>query len=223
MIKIVTIIFTLLLSQMASGAERYLSGIPVPLRAEPDRSSRLLQLLPAGEYVSLGNESKNGFTLITTNSGVRGWVTSRYLTKRSPLPATAKSSQIESNQKQMKIKLENSRLKTRITSIQQEKRILESEIQKLKESSHRANQEVDTIRDISESALEMENENHLLRDQVRVQKRDLEALQQENKALQDRKDRDWFLVGSMVSILALLIGFSISRMRGGNNRGRARI
>ena len=219
MIKTITIILSLLCSQIVVGAERYVSGIPVPLRAEPDTSSRqILQMLSAGERVSLNNKSKNGFTLVTTASGTQGWIPGRYLTKRPSISSTAKTLPTKNSQQQMQMELENSRLKKRITSIQQEKNILESEIRKLKESSQRANQKVDTIRDASENALEMENQNHLLRDQVRVQKQKLEALQQENEALQDRKDRDWFMVGALVAFLALLTGFFLSRVRNSNIR-----
>ncbi len=208
----------------ASAAERYISGIPIPLRAEPDSSNRqIIQLLSVGDSVSLNNSSKNGFSSVTTTAGKRGWIPSRYLSKTPPLTSTAGSQPVNGraaadNQKQVQIKLENSRLKSRVASIKQEKQILESEIQKLKEVARKATQEVEAIRGVSGNALELENQNHVLRDQVRVQKRELDALQQENGALQDRKDRDWFLVGVLVTFLALLTGFLLSRVRSSNVR-----
>lgn len=211
----------LLAAQLAGAVDSYISGIPIPLRAEPDPSNRkILQLLTAGEKVSLSNKNKNEFTLITTSSGTRGWIPSRYLTKTPPLTVAAEKQ--SNGKRQVKVELENSRLKSTVASIKQEKQILEDEIQMLNESARKANQEVKAIRGASGNALELENQNYVLKDQVRIQKRNLEALQQENEALQDRKDRDWFLVGALVAFLALLTGFFLSRMRGRNSNIRRR-
>ena len=205
----------------AHAAEWYIAGAPIPLRAEPDPSNRqILQLLSAGDSVTLSNKSRNGFSLVTTPSGGKGWIPSRYLTNKPLQPSLSSN---PSGKQQVQIELENSRLKSRISSIRQEKQILEAETQKLREQFRKANQELSAIRNASGNVLELENQHYLLKDQVRVQKRDLEALQQENEALQDRKDRDWFLVGALVAFLALLTGFFLSRMRNSNIRNRTRI
>ncbi len=204
-----------------NAAEWYVAGAPIPLRAEPDPSNRqILQLLSAGDRVTLNNKSRNGFSLVTTPSGGKGWIPSRYLTNK---PLQSPASTPSSGKERVQIELENSRLKSQISSIRQERQILESETQKLREQFRKANQELSAIRSASGNVLELENQHHLLKDQVRVQKRDLEALQQENEALQDRKDRDWFLVGALVAFLALLTGFFLSRLRNGNIRNRSPI
>ncbi len=205
----------------AAGAEWYVAGAPIPLRAEPDPSNRqILQLLSAGDPVTLSNKSRDGFSLVTTPSGSKGWIPSRYLTNKPLQPSTSAPF---GGKARLQIELENSRLKSRISSIQQEKQILESETQKLRTQFRKANQELSAIRSASGNVLELENQNYLLKDQVRVQKRELEVLQQENEALQDRKDRDWFLVGALVAFLALVTGFFLSRVRSNNIRNRTRI
>ncbi len=209
----------LLLPSLVAAAERFVSGIPIPLRAEPDSANRkILQLLPVGEQVKLGKEKKNGFSQVTTQSGISGWIPTRYLTEKSPIAGGKGGAQ-----KQVQYELEINRLKSTISSMQQEKQIIEAETQKLKENIHRANLEVDTIRDVSSSALELEQQNEQLRNQLRSQQRELELLQQENAALQDRKGRNAFMVGALVVLFSLFSGFFLARLRSGGNRSSNRI
>lgn len=209
----------LLLPSLVVAAERFISGIPIPLRAEPDSANRkILQLLPVGESVKLGKEKKNGFSQVTTQSGINGWIPSRYLTDNSPIAAGKGGTQ-----KQVQYELEINRLKSTISSMQQEKQIIEAETQKLKENIHRANLEADTIRDVSSSALALEQQNEQLHNQLRSQQHELELLQQENAALQDRKGRNFFMVGALVVLFSLFSGFFLARLRAGGNRNSNRI
>lgn len=213
------LLILLLLATGAEAAQRYVAGIPIPLRAEPDSANRkILQLLPVGEQVKLGKGKKNGFTQITTQSGISGWIPTRYLSEKSPITAGEGSAQ-----KQVQYELEINRLKSTISSMQQEKQIMEAESQQLKENIHRANLEVNTIRDVSSSALELEQQNEKLRNQLRSQQRELEILQQENLALQDRKGRDAFMVGALVVLFSLFSGFFLARLRSGGSRNSHRI
>ena len=218
--RLLPLLITLLLTlSVAEAAERYVSGIPIPLRAEPDTANRqILQLLPVGEAVKLGKKKKNSFTQVTTQSGISGWIPTRYLTEKSPVSATKGGAQ-----KQVQYTLEINRLKSTISSMQQEKQIIEAESQKLKENVHRANLEVDTIRDVNSSALELEQQNALLRNQIRTQKRELDVLEQANQALQDRKGRDSFMVGALVVLFSLFSGFFLARLRSGGGRNSNRI
>ncbi len=213
------LIALLLLGTTTQAAERYVAGIPIPLRAAPDATNRqILQLLPVGEQVKLGKEKKNGFSKIITHSGTEGWIPTRYLSEKSPV-TTSK----EGTQKQVQYELEINRLKSTISSMQQERQILETEAQKLKENIHRANLEVNTIRDVSSNALELEQQNEALHNQLRTQKRELEVLSQENAALQDRRERDWFMTGASVVLLSLFSGFFLARLRKGNHRDQRTI
>lgn len=214
------LLLTLLLFSLATEAtERYVNGIPIPLRAEPDSANRkILQLLPVGEKVILGKGKENGFSQITTQSGINGWIPTRYLSDSSPL-----ASGTEGVQKQVQYELEITRLKSTISSMQQEKQIMEAESQKLKENIRRANLEVNTIRDVSSSALELEQQNATLRNQLRSQQRELDILEQENAALQDRKGRDAFMVGALVVLFSLFSGFFLARLRNGASRNSNRI
>lgn len=210
----------LLTPTLVTAAERYISGIPIPLRAEPDPANRqILQLLPVGSKVVTDNKQKNSFSKITTDSGIHGWIPTRYLTENAPTTSAGSGTE----QKQVKYELEINRLKGTISSIQQERQIIEAEVQKLKEHIRRANLEVTTIRGVSSNALELEKENTRLRGERRTEQRKLEVLQQENVALQDRKERNWFLMGALVVLFSLLSGFFLSRLRGGGKRNHSRI
>ncbi len=209
-----------LLSISAQAAERFVAGIPIPLRAEADSTNRkILQLLPVGEKVTIGEKRQNGFTQITTDSGITGWIPTRYLSETPPIAPGSSSAA----QKQVQYELEINRLKSTVSSMQQERQILEAETQKLKESIHRAYQEVDTIRDVSSSALELEQQNTNLQNQLRTQRRQLEVLEQENAALRDRKERDWFMVGTLVTTLSIFSGFYLARSRRAQQRNTSRL
>ncbi|HIJ24486.1 MAG: TIGR04211 family SH3 domain-containing protein [Gammaproteobacteria bacterium] len=212
-IRLLSIFLLLLCSSLSQAAERYITGIPIPLRAEPDSANRqILQLLPVGEKVKLGKSQKNNFQRVTTQSGIQGWIPNRYLSETSPI-VSADSGTPGAPQKRVQYELEINRLNGIVSSMQQEKQIIESELQKLQEQVRRANIEVNTIRDVNASSIELENQNSLMRGALRTEKRKLAVLEQENVALQERKERDWFLLGALLVMVSLLSGFFLARVR----------
>ncbi len=196
----------------ANAKERYVTGIPVPLSVKPERASRKnLQLIPAGDQVTLTSaKSRNGFVQIITASGITGWLPERYLSKQ-PLHSFPSNQAKEMQQNRLQLELENSRLKKQLGSTKQEKSVLESELKEAAEHNRRQKQKLQSVRYANADALKTQTANHALRDRIRAQQRELEGFRQENNALKDRKERDWFLTGGGVAVIGILIGMLLSR------------
>ena len=73
--------------------------------------------------------------------------------------------------------------------------------------------ELDHIRKTAASAIAIESENkRLANDRVRLET-ELQAEQQENISLKDRRDREWFVRGAAVVIIGILIGLILPKVR----------
>ncbi len=211
------ILLGLVTTSPLTAAERYITGIPIPLRAEPDPANRkILQLLPIGEAVIVEKEVQEGFARVTTHSGISGWIPTRYLSDTSPLVKGGSGD----TQKLVQCELEVTSQKNTIRSLQQERSLLETDMERLKTSMQRANKEASSIRDVSSEALGLQQQNETLQTQVQRQIREIEMLQQEITTLRQRKERDWFIVGALVALTMLVVGFLLARSRRGNNHDR---
>ncbi|MBT3348609.1 MAG: TIGR04211 family SH3 domain-containing protein [Thiotrichales bacterium] len=214
------IITGLAISAETDVSSKYISGVPIPLRDKPDpKNSKIVQLLKVGETVTLTEKSEGMFSYITTKSNLSGWIPKRYLTSTSPFPEAISAPEDNSGNRALDIKgaLELERVKGENSAMQQEMRVLNAKIRDLIESSRLSVKEIEAIREISKDALKNKERDTKLQNKIRAQDRELKTLTQENIALQDRKDRDWFMSGSFVVIISLLTGFYLSKRGSGRS------
>ena len=83
----------------------------------------------------------------------------------------------------------------------------------LKSTLRSSENELAEIRTAAADTLSIRNQNSELESAVSQLVTDKENLEQENAQLRDTTQRDWFIRGAAVSLVAFLIGILITRIR----------
>ena len=63
------------------------------------------------------------------------------------------------------------------------------------------------------SSIEIDHENKMMESRLASLERELQTLQQENGRLKDRAARDWFVLGTTVVLVGLIIGLVLPKLR----------
>lgn len=191
----------------AAGSVRYVTdNLTIPLRTGITIQHKILKMLPSGMAVEV-LESNSDNTRVRVQ-GVEGWVLTRFL-ENIP-PAHTRLDQAE--QKVAMLELENTRLKTEIKGIIDQRSQNEGACQKMRDDNQRLRADLDTLRQTAASAIDIAGQNDQLRRHLLELERNLQELQQRNVVLRDRTARDWFMTGATVALAALIISLLVPRM-----------
>ena len=208
-------LFTTLLLAFASlniAAEtRYVTDIfQITLRSGQSTQNEIVRMLPSGQALTvLEKNSSSGYTKVRTPEGKEGWVLSRYL---MDVPsARARLSRAET-------KLANTdqnlvKLKDELKQVNTEKTSLAKENKHLKQQNKKLSRNLSEITRVSSNAIQLSSENQRMKKRLAETEREMQFIQQENANLQDRSNRDWFVVGALVVVGSMIFGIVLTRIR----------
>lgn len=179
------------------------------MRSGTSTSNNIIQLLKSGEAVTILEDEVDNYSLIESSTGKKGYVLIRYLTD-SP---------------SSKFQLEKIKLKS--VEQQNTNALLQSEIQKLQVDleSERSNgtrldnallateNELSMVKEAAADTLGIVDKNKQLQAIVKDLTNSNSILSEENKALKDNSNMDWFIRGAGVSLIAFVLGIIITRIR----------
>jgi len=195
----------------AQDTRRWVSDeFEITMRTGKSNRQSIVRMLTSGTSVELLEaDNEAGYSLVRTGSGAEGWVLNRYLL-RSP-PARVSLPDIESRLQQS----EESRRKLagELRSLQQERKELQGQVTTLDNSGQGLQQQLNRVRQLSASAIQIDDQNQQLRQRVSDNERLLEELRAENARLGSRSNQRWFLAGAGVIIAGILVGLIIPRIR----------
>lgn len=191
----------------AAGTMRYVTdSLTIPLRTGITIQHKILKMLPSGTAVEV-LEANSDNTRVRVQ-GIEGWVLTRFL-ENIP-PAHTRLEQAE--QKVAMLELENTRLKTELKGIIDQRSQNEGACQKMRDDNQRLRADLDTIRQTAANAIEIATQNDQLKRHLLELERNLQELQQRNVVLHDRTARDWFMTGAAVALASLVISLLVPRM-----------
>ncbi len=183
--------------------------IVVSLRSEPGSEGKVLRSISSGTGMKVVERSSNGaYAKVVLNSGLEGWVATRYLVDK-PI-AAMRLAKMETEWKQFKE--ENVRLKKELEELQALSGDLEA-VRRLRAENARLTAEADKFREINTEPLALASENEELRNKNVAIDKELQMVRQELQVVRDRSDRDWFLLGAGVLIAGILVGIVLPRLR----------
>ncbi|MGB5306509.1 MAG: TIGR04211 family SH3 domain-containing protein [Gammaproteobacteria bacterium] len=202
---------SLILTGGAFAETRYVSDkLEITMRSGKSTSHGIVRMLSSGTPVEvLETDNKTGYSHIRTRSGKEGWVLSRFLMNSQ----AARDRLATAEKKLAELELENRKMKTTLQGLQNEKKSVEQERASLAGEHRNVSQELAEIKRTASSALAIDSENKELKSRVVSLERKLQTVHQENEVLKDRTDRDWFMVGSGVVLLGIIVGLIIPRIR----------
>lgn len=173
----------------------------------PNYSSKI-KSLPTGTPLTVISEiPRLGFTKVRLIDGTEGFIKSKYTKKESPPDRddiaakniAALQSQISKLEAELKAAQE---VITPGTTLEQS---LANERDKL-------SRELNELKRISSSAVQLKEERDQLQERFVSVERDLQQLKLENQSLKDTANQDWFLYGGVLALVGVLLGFILPKL-----------
>lgn len=186
-------------SDLANARTAYVTdNIEIPLRSGESERTKIVKMLSNGTPLNiLVENSENGYTYVQTNTGLEGFILSRYLSNE-PISRT----QLETATKKLEaLQEENKQLKASQAvnlDIGKERDKLSSELTELQQTAA--------------NAIQLKQQRDQLQEQVITNERELQQLRREKQALTDSTNQDWFLYGGGLSLFGVLLGFILPKL-----------
>ncbi|MDG4550896.1 MAG: TIGR04211 family SH3 domain-containing protein [Candidatus Contendobacter sp.] len=184
--------------------------VEIPLRAGTSNRYRVIGAVRSGSPVEvLKVDAAKGYTQIRTPAGAKGW-----------LPSDQLGSTPSSQEQLAQTRQELEQLKARHFDLQQH---MDSMVSKpgaeaksypqLYEESLRLRQQLAYYRKVAAETVAIDERNKTLQEQAVTLERELQIVQQENRALRNDNDSIRFLMGVMIVGACLLVAVMMPRIR----------
>lgn len=173
--------------------------------------------LPTGTPLTIIGEhpTSNGLIKVKTIDGTEGFIKTKYIKNEAPehdrddiaaKNIAALQGQISKLENELKAAKE---VITPGTTLEQS---LATERDKL-------SRELNELKRISGSAVQLKNERDELQERYVAVERDLQQVKLENQALLDTANQDWFLYGGILALVGVLLGFVLPKLSWKRSRG----
>jgi SH3 domain protein len=201
----------LLLASAASAQTRYVSDrLEVTLRTGTSTQHSIIRMLPSGARLEvLETDGASGYSRVRAADGTEGWVLTRYLMEQ---PA-ARDRLAAAQQRLESLNARVADLSAELEVLSGERALLETERSGLEAELAEHRQELDRIRRVSASAVELDRANRDLRTRLAAAEQSGDTLRAEIAELKRNTQRDWFLAGAGVLVLGLVLGFVLPRLK----------
>ena len=202
--KLISILLLALATGNLYAETRYITDIfQITLRSGTSTKNEIIRMLPSGQALKvLETDSATGYTRVSTPEGKEGWVLSRYLMDIPSARARLSRSETRlANSDQSLVKL-----KEQFTQVRNDKQALEKASLHLKQQNKKLSSKLSTITRTSSNAIQIASDNQRMQKRLTETDREIQFLQQENANLQDRSQRDWFVVGALVVVMSMIFG-----------------
>ncbi|MBD3669794.1 MAG: TIGR04211 family SH3 domain-containing protein [Gammaproteobacteria bacterium] len=178
----------------------------ITLRSGPGSQYNPVKTVKSGTAMTQLEVSEDErYIKVSTEDGQVGWIPSQYVVDR-PIAALRLEAAETRNET---LKQQNAKLSQELKATQQELRSFKSDVKTLETQKTKLEKENERIKDVSAQPLATAEENEALRSQNVSMEKELIRLKQEVQVLEDRSDREWFMIGAGVLGLGVLLGLLI--------------
>jgi len=196
---------TLLFSMALQAAPRYISDqLQTGMRSGPGVQYRIVRMLESGTPIEALEDSEE-WTRVRTNNDQEGWVLTRELMGEPPARNLLQRVSNDSDKNKttlIELQKQQEQTQSSLNSSQSNIRQLRQEKEALEEQLRRAGE-----------GLQLANTNQSLREESAKQKHEIQVLKEENEQLINRSRQDWFLKGAGVTVLGIILGLILPRLR----------
>lgn len=201
----------LLFAGAASAETRYITDqLEVTLRSGTTTQHSIVRMLKSGTPVeALEEDPASGYTRVRLRDGTEGWVLTRYLMDEAAARDRVASSEARARELQARVQA----LSAELAAVSAERDALSAEREGLGGELSETEAELERIRQLSASAVELDQTNRELRVRLANTERAADELRQELTAAKDSGRRDWFLAGAGVLGAGLILGIVLPRLR----------
>lgn len=202
----------LLISGNAAAQEVYYVNdeLTITMRRGESTQHQIIRTLKSGTKLEITETHEDtGFSFARTEDGTEGWVLTRFLTSQ---PA-AKQRLETANSKIKQLNKELSELRSDLKEANSKRSSLDKTSSELEKANNKLTKELTQIKETSRNAIAISEDNQNLREKIIHLETGLQNMEQQNSVLKDRSSRDWFITGTVVTILGILIGLLVPRLR----------
>lgn len=208
---LLAVLFFTLLAASVQAETVYISDeYRVPLRKSPcPRCSILHRGIKSGTALNLVETNDEGWSHITTKSGLDGWMPSHYLQK---LP-TARDRLAAAEKKLATAEKKATLLAEELKQLKDVNTELSTELQTAQTTSSEVSSELNTIKKISSNAISINQQNQQLLERNGVLQSEIDVLKASNEQLSNSERNTWFLYGVFAVIAGSLLTIIIPRLK----------
>lgn len=200
-----------------AGPTAYVSDkLEAQLRTGPSTQHKILRILNSGTALNVQEEDReSGYSRVTTENGMEGWILSRYLSSQQP----ARSQLENSAQKLESLTQENKQLRAELESVKKQLTEISETKDEASIQAQRLGNELTIIRQASSNAVALLEERNQLQEKSVALENELENLRREKETLAEKDSQEWFLKGAGVLFGGLLLGVILPKLGGRKRRG----
>ncbi len=205
------IIALVLVSTLAHAKNYYIKDtLYVSMREGPGNEYPVVKILKTGDVLTFVEFSDDKqYIKVRTHEGVEGWLSEKYLTD-SPV-AMLQLTKMENRVN--RLSKENTAMKTELTELRTKFAELDTEARRLSKENERLREENERMSEISSNPIAVANKNDELRNKNVALEKELSMKSQELQVLQDRSDREWFIIGAGVLAGGVALGLLMPSFR----------
>ncbi len=217
--RISVLLLGLLMILPAIAEKRYVTDeLWLQLRSGPGNEFRILKALKSGSHVELLEEDEaSGYSRVTTDKGLEGWVITRFL-ENEPI---AFEKLILTQRELDKVKADLTELQGKHAEAKKQLAAIQRDHGDSRSTQEAQAKELEHIKKISSNAINLDSKNKELMEQTEALKINLDTLKAENDRLKGSKDVNYILVGGGLVLLGLFLGWLLPKLSGRRGDGWA--
>lgn len=211
-VSIISMLFFMLLSRsgFAQGEMYITDQFEVTMRSGTSTANSIIKVLKSGEAVNvLEADLATQYSLVESSDGKKGYVLSRFLDEIPSARERLEQSKINSDRQKQTIDDLSAEIEQLKSDLDNER--IDNEA--LKSALLASESELDKVRAASENTLNILADNDRLNNIVTILREEKQVLSDENDALKDTTQIDWFIRGGVFFLIAFLLGIIVTRIR----------
>ena len=196
-------------SSYAADVRYVTDNLKLSVRAGTTTGHKIVQMVPSGARVEILKTAPGGYSKIRTSRGKQGWILSRYLMDQPSARNRVAAAETEAAQ----LRQENQQLKAELASLRDTSNNASARNVELSQREQELSRQLGEIRRVSAGAIEMAEQNKVLKRELLQKEKDIQTLAQETATMSKRSDQQWFMIGAIVVLVSIFLGHLLPRMR----------
>jgi SH3 domain protein len=194
----------------AEAATQYVTdSFKITMRRGESTGHKIVRMLPSGTPVQvLSSNPDSGYSRVVA-LGEEGFVLTRQLMDEP----SARDQLSEVRERLQALQETPDKLRSQLVTLQTEHQELQRKHQELERIKRQLEQDLEGIRRTAADAVRISNERNELRKTVASLTREREDLKQENRDLSNQTAQHWFLIGTGVVIVGIILGLILPHLR----------
>jgi len=177
------------------------------LRNSESNRSKILKMLPSGTALTVIDEGEN-YSKVRTRDGTEGYILTRH-TLNKPISLWYLN---KANKKLETLQQEYDLIKKELDKLKGNNNQALSSNQSLTQERDKLSKELNDLSQTAANAVQLKHQRDQLQERVVTVERELQQVKRENQTLEDSTNQDWFLIGGLLSLFGVVLGFILPKL-----------